>query len=696
MLPKEVDWVVLSQCDAYAVKRFVETQDRPAVSMITPMSERLFDQKLRQDDLWRRTYEILCSSYKKLQNVFSIVHDQFGGYRLVYSASDEIKVGTILRRSPVGFLKSIPDGVSDLSIMRSEQTGFNVVLLGPVRCINSDCDPNCEYDFSSDVGIVQIRVKKKLQKGDEIFVKYGDDFFATNQCKCRSCNAVVSKTAAFESIIAETVDDLIIEVAFGVMEDLNNVPAPNKRKRISKRSQLEHFDDVCGQFNPTITLEVQSSNHSLVPINKEVSNSEIKEDEILEPVFEVVNACGSNVCETEVSHDCSKEITVNGNPMCSSPLPVYSFCEPPSFSAVNLEDVPPFFVANSVYPSRDLYENSRITVNDAVSLTEMFCSRFNLSDVASNSLYTLLNTFLPEENFLPTGYSFLKKMRNNLLDNQRFHDSDDKGTYCVLNFRAQIDSIVGRNIKQILDYGLFRQECPESDLNLDLAPPVRIIDNSININLVLFTVGVNIKKSTVKNELWPIWLQVADLPPVLRMSRKNTVLASLFVGSGYPNWSLINHQVHAELSGAVHCSTTDLNISYNVRLLISDLGAMHHLLNMYKFNGFYGCHVCLVEGKTIGRTHAYYPFGQEGELREPEVHENHVLLADCLNRNGINVAGVKGKRAFSNIVHGLSLTAPIDYMHCILLGVFPDILRRLNKSLTTNAKKEVNDLVAGK
>ena len=237
MIPKEVDWVVLSQCDAYAVKRFVETQDRPAVSIITPMSERLFDQKLRQDDLWRRTYEILCTSYKKLQNVFSIVHHQFAGYRLVYSASDEIKVGTILRRSPVGFLKSIPDGVSDLSIMRSERTGCNVVLFGTVRSINSDCDPNCEYDFSSDVGIVQIRVKKKLQKGDEIFVKYGDDFFATNQCKCRSCNAVVSKTAAFVSIIAETVDDLIREVAFGVMEDLNNVPAPNKRKRISKRSQ---------------------------------------------------------------------------------------------------------------------------------------------------------------------------------------------------------------------------------------------------------------------------------------------------------------------------------------------------------------------------------------------------------------------------------------------------------------------------
>ena len=433
---------------------------------------------------------------------------------------------------------------------------------------------------------------------------------------------------------------------------------------------------------------MQSSNQSLVPINKEVSNSEIKEDENLEPVFEVLNACGSNVCETEVSHDRSKEITVNGNPMCSSLLPVYSFCEPPSFSAVNLEDVPSFFVANSVYPSRDLYENSRITVNDDVSLTEMFCSRFNLSDVASNSLYTLLNTVLPEENLLPTGYSFLKKMRNNLFDNQRFHDSDEKGTYCVLSFRAQIGSIVVRNIKRILDYGLFRQECPESDLNIDLAPPVRIIDNSININLALFTDGVNIKKSTVKKELWPIWLQVADLPPVLRMSRKNTVLASLFVGSGYPNWSLINHQVHAELSGAIHCSTPDLTISYNVRLLISDLGAKHHLLNIYKFNGFYGCNVCLVEGKTIGRTHAYYPFGQVGELREPEVHENHVLLADCLNRNGINVACVKGKSAFSNIVHGLPLTAPIDYMHCILLGVFPDILRRLNKSLTANAKKK--------
>ena len=118
--------------------------------------------------------------------MFDIVHDQYGGYRLVYNGSDEVNAGTVFRRSPVGFVKPIPDGVYDLSIIRSERTGSNMVLLGRVRFINSDCSPNCEYDFSSDVGIVQIRVRRKLNKGDEVFVKYGEDFFASTQSRCRT------------------------------------------------------------------------------------------------------------------------------------------------------------------------------------------------------------------------------------------------------------------------------------------------------------------------------------------------------------------------------------------------------------------------------------------------------------------------------------------------------------------------------
>ena len=86
----------------------------------------------------------------------------------------------------------------------------------------------------------------------------------------------------------------------------------------------------------------------------------------------------------------------------------------------------------------------------------------------------------------------------------------------------------------ISGYSSQRKQNPNSDLNEKVSPPCRNKDNEIKFNIILFSVGVNIKKSTLKRELWPIWIQLADLPPVLRMSRKNFVLASLFVGSSHP------------------------------------------------------------------------------------------------------------------------------------------------------------------
>ena len=41
----------------------------------------------------------------------------------------------------------------------------------------------------------------------------------------------------------------------------------------------------------------------------------------------------------------------------------------------------------------------------------------------------------------------------------------------------------------------------------------------------------------------------------------------------------------------------------------------------------------------------------------------------------INVVGVKIRRAFSELVPGLRLSACIDYVHCVMLGVFQLFLK---------------------
>ena len=84
----------------------------------------------------------------------------------------------MLRRNPIWFVSPIPEGVvTNLSVMSSERTGQQLLLLGQIRFVNSDCSPNCDYDFSSDAGVVQLRVKRRINPGEELFVKYGPELF---------------------------------------------------------------------------------------------------------------------------------------------------------------------------------------------------------------------------------------------------------------------------------------------------------------------------------------------------------------------------------------------------------------------------------------------------------------------------------------------------------------------------------------
>ena len=221
-------------------------------------------------------------------------------------------------------------------------------------------------------------------------------------------------------------------------------------------------------------------------------------------------------------------------------------------------------------------------------------------------------------------------------------------------------------------------------------------NNSLDINLILFTDGVNIKKSTFKKEVWPIWVQIADLPPKLRSARKNIVLAALAIGDSYHSWHNFVPDLKHEIATPLTVDIKD-DVSYKVRfdfrLLIADLGAKNHVLKMMKFNGFYGCHYCTAKGSTIGRTHAYYPYNQPGQIRESCINEIHVCTAETLSVKRVtNVAGVKGKSVFSDLISGLPLTAPFDYMHCVLLGVFPDVLKLCYRSLSSEEKSVVSNL----
>ena len=346
-----------------------------------------------------------------------------------------------------------------------------------------------------------------------------------------------------------------------------------------------------------------------------------------------------------------------------------------------------------------LFSGSSVTIDDAASLVEMFCCRFHLSDEGSSALHSLISNLLPSDNLLPSGFRHIQKIKRNFSDNVCHILTTEDYCVCVLKFRFQLRDVVQRNLNQIFNYSDYRRNHPNTDLSFNIAPLTTVQPNHLmNVNLNLFTDGVRIKKSTLKKAVWPVWIQITDLPPILRMTRKNTTLAALFVGKGVPDWEAVAPEIRAELLNPIELSVsidTSLSLKFQVNLLIADLGAKSHLLNRFKFNGFFGCHFCTVKGTTIGKTHSYYPYCQEGLISEPFFNEVFVEFADCLSTLEVNiVVGVKGKSPFAPLIKNLPVTAPVDYMHCVLLGVFPETLRLCFKTLTHTAKSVISQIVS--
>ena len=257
----------------------------------------------------------------------------------------------------------------------------------------------------------------------------------------------------------------------------------------------------------------------------------------------------------------------------------------------------------------------------------------------------------------------------------------ENGTGCVLKFSGLLLDVVQRNLDAIYDYTQRRKafEYP-ADISISKAPLVEETDESPEFSLVLSTDGVILSKSTTQNDGWPIWLGVAQLPPILKFAAANITLAGLFVGPCKPPWEKIVPLLSAELqkTQSILFGTRSISVKFKVVILVCDLVAKANVLNMYQHNGWYGCNYCTAYGVTLDKKHCYYPYKQSFEIRSQEFHSKTVAIAEALNSESdriTNVSGGKGASAFDRIVDGLPLSAGIDYMHCVLIGVYQEILK---------------------
>ena len=150
MFNKKIGWVVLSQCDGQIVRQEVEYGNRPAPTIIRLNSLRLFQKILKENSIWSSCHDSLRRAYEDCLKEFAVSHDNYGGYCLKFVGKFSIPSKTLIMNGPRGFLAEIEDGITDLSVVKkTSDLNKSFLMLGPIRFVNSDCDPNCEYDFSS-------------------------------------------------------------------------------------------------------------------------------------------------------------------------------------------------------------------------------------------------------------------------------------------------------------------------------------------------------------------------------------------------------------------------------------------------------------------------------------------------------------------------------------------------------------------
>ena len=392
------------------------------------------------------------------------MQDKFGGNRLLFTGEKIIKPSTILRRVPVGFIRAVPDGVvTDLSVMSSERNGEQLLLLGPLRFVNSDCNPSCSYDLSSQMGIVELKVERRLLPGDEIFVKYGPDFFEYNECKCRTC--WLQKIGENCEYVSEyLLDDLLINLSQEVVQQLNQESivsntativsnnasfeltssqcgaTRSKKRRIRGRELVEELwlsgqdADGFSENLPSHTVP-SSAFHPSTPLNETVSvSSVIKSDDCLTSP------------STSTSKNGSTNLDETLDPILlhvSSPLLLCSN-QPPAPAVSSITESVKTYVhikANENF-SPKLFEGSDVNPTDATALAEIFCSRFHLSDECSSSLFSLISNIVPPGNVFPSGYSHVVKMKKNFNDNIRSLETGETFSICILRVRFQLRDIV--------------------------------------------------------------------------------------------------------------------------------------------------------------------------------------------------------------------------------------------------------------
>ena len=315
--------------------------------------------------------------------------------------------------------------------------------------------------------------------------------------------------------------------------------------------------------------------------------------------------------------------------------------------------------------SFELFSVASLSVSSFYDSFNLLSSRPKLSEEAQKDILKLLSFSLPS----PNNPSVLTP--NSLLPNIVITEKDSS-CFLIIDLWQQLESIIEQNIEliKISWSGTCSWSASTDCLKYS------------ELQIVLNIDGASVFKSR-NIAVWPLWVQLYNLPPKVRYAVNNNCLLALWHGFCKPNFEEFLPSIVSELQLTIKRNLTVQNlgkVSIRVRCLVADMPATAYALCMTQHMGYFSCAFCFMRG-VHHKNRLLFPVKAPLTMR---TKESFIWCGRKAEQKQKPVLGVKRFSPF-NAILDFPWDAPIDPMHQVFLGT-AKVLSKFMISLVFKAK----------
>ena len=637
----------LAQAEGYLSLKFLSEFSNQPKTLTDLWPKDRFDKELKENRVFKQIYKDLEDAYVAAKDFgLNIEPDSFGGFCLRNKTGHTIKTGEIM--SAVGLIAKLPAGwdLNNWSVMQGEK-----LLLGVARWANHSCRANCDYYMKGGFRgrpCVRLRALRPILPNEELCTFYNEDVFGVGNCDC---------LCGHSDLHAKNSEKNLTQI--------------KKFRRSLPRIQVVEEKSSTNELQSFIQFFDEGSNLSIQSFEDDEINQVLVPNVLSDDSFEFLPQYKEveELDQTEEEILPSREDASSDENLSNSDEDVGNFSGETSQQAVTTLQQHKEKISEMIPVSSG---------NLAASLLSIV-AQYNGPDLLLIDLLKRDQALFGSNCVAPrTLLKQLKQEAETLVHSKKIID---EGEIVFLNFRVTLCEIVEQNFSKIVSYA--ENKISGTDIRL---PQLKIDNDFVEIRLVINCDGASVSKSPATSA-WPLFIAIADLPPILRQSFKNIALAALFVGVGHPNFNDIFDYLKTELAVVekVRFQNRSIKVKFCPLFFLSDLTGKSKVLNMKQCNGYYGCTICKQRGYHKNGAH-FYPHDEKIELRSLDSYLDNLRALEDGSQERLKAKhgrysdfeiltqGVKGRSSIFSVIPNQPLTSPIDVMHQLMLGVSKDLL----------------------